>query len=66
MCALAIAEGAMDDAREYAKTRIAFGNPISKYQLILERLEKYWAWYGGLVEIRLEMCLDDSKQNSLY
>jgi alkylation response protein AidB-like acyl-CoA dehydrogenase len=26
MCALAIAKGAMEDAREYAKNRIAFGN----------------------------------------
>src|SRR3990172_12393171 len=30
MNALAIAKGAMDDAREYARNRIAFGNPISK------------------------------------
>jgi alkylation response protein AidB-like acyl-CoA dehydrogenase len=45
MCALAIAREAMEDARQYANNRIAFGNPISKYQLIREKFAKYWAWY---------------------
>ena len=45
MCALAIAKNAMDDAKEFANNRIAFGNPISKYQLIREKFAKYWAWY---------------------
>ena len=45
MCALAIAKNAMDDAREFANNRIAFGNPISKYQLIREKFAKFWAWY---------------------
>ena len=41
MNALAISKGAMEDAKEYAKNRIAFGNPISKYQLIREKFAKY-------------------------
>jgi alkylation response protein AidB-like acyl-CoA dehydrogenase len=45
MNGLAIAKGAMDDAREFANNRIAFGNPISKYQLIREKFAKFWAWY---------------------
>ena len=45
MCALAIAKSAMDDAKEFANNRIAFGNPISKYQLIREKFAKFWAWY---------------------
>jgi butyryl-CoA dehydrogenase len=45
MCALAIAKNAMDDAKEFANNRIAFGNPISKYQLIREKFSKFWAWY---------------------
>jgi len=45
MCALAIAKNAMDDAKEFANNRIAFGNPISKYQLIREKFAKFWAWY---------------------
>ncbi len=35
----------MDDAKQYANNRIAFGNPISKYQLIREKFAKFWAWY---------------------
>jgi len=45
MCALAIAKGAMDDAKVYSNNRIAFGNPISRYQLIREKFAKFWAWY---------------------
>ena len=45
MCALAIAREAMEDARQYANNRIAFGNPISQYQLIREKFAKFWAWY---------------------
>ena len=45
MNALAISKGAMDEAKEFAKNRMAFGNPISKYQLIREKFAKYWAWY---------------------
>lgn len=45
MNALSIAKEAMDDARQYANNRIAFGNPISKYQLIREKFAKFWAWY---------------------
>ena len=45
MNALAIAKEAMEDARQYANNRIAFGNPISKYQLIREKFAKFWAWY---------------------
>ena len=44
MNALAIAKGAMDDAKQYANNRIAFGNPISKYQLIRGKFAKFWAW----------------------
>jgi alkylation response protein AidB-like acyl-CoA dehydrogenase len=45
MNALAISREAMEDARQYANNRIAFGNPISKYQLIREKFAKFWAWY---------------------
>jgi len=45
MCALAIAKESMEDARQYANNRMAFGNPISKYQLIREKFAKFWAWY---------------------
>jgi alkylation response protein AidB-like acyl-CoA dehydrogenase len=45
MNALSIAKGAMEDARQYANNRIAFGNVIGKYQLIREKFAKYWAWY---------------------
>jgi alkylation response protein AidB-like acyl-CoA dehydrogenase len=45
MNALGIAKEAMEDARQYANNRIAFGNPISKYQLIREKFAKFWAWY---------------------
>jgi alkylation response protein AidB-like acyl-CoA dehydrogenase len=45
MNALAIAKEAMEDARQYANNRIAFGNAISKYQLIREKFAKFWAWY---------------------
>lgn len=45
MNALAIARGAMEDARGYAKGRIAFGKPIGQYQLIREKFAKFWAWY---------------------
>ena len=45
MNALSIAREAMEDARQYANNRMAFGNPISKYQLIREKFAKFWAWY---------------------
>ena len=45
MNALAIAKESMEDARQYANNRIAFGKPISTYQLIREKFAKYWAWY---------------------
>jgi alkylation response protein AidB-like acyl-CoA dehydrogenase len=45
MNALAISKAAMDDAKQYANNRVAFGNPISKYQLIREKFAKFWAWY---------------------
>ena len=45
MNALAIAKAAMDDAKQYANNRVAFGNPIGKYQLIREKFAKFWAWY---------------------
>ena len=45
MCACAIADEAMLDAREYAKQRSAFGKPIAKYQLIRAKFAKHWAWY---------------------
>ena len=45
MNALSIAKASMDDAKEYANNRIAFGNTISKYQLIREKFAKFWAWY---------------------
>jgi alkylation response protein AidB-like acyl-CoA dehydrogenase len=45
MCALAIAKESMEDAKQYANNRIAFGNTISKYQLIREKFAKFWAWY---------------------
>jgi len=45
MNALAISKESMVDARQYANNRIAFGKPISTYQLIREKFAKYWAWY---------------------
>jgi alkylation response protein AidB-like acyl-CoA dehydrogenase len=43
--ACAMAKLAMEDAKEYAKNRIAFGKPIGQYQLIREKFAKFWAWY---------------------
>lgn len=43
--AVAIAKCALDDAREYANNRIAFGHPIGTYQLIREKFARCWAWY---------------------
>ena len=45
MSALAIAICAMEDCREYANNRVAFGNPIGTYQLIREKFARSWAWY---------------------
>jgi alkylation response protein AidB-like acyl-CoA dehydrogenase len=45
MNALAIAKGAMNEAKGFAKNRIAFGSPIGEYQLIREKFAKFWAWY---------------------
>ena len=35
---LGLAQGALDEALSYAKQRIAFGQPISKYQAIQGKL----------------------------
>jgi alkylation response protein AidB-like acyl-CoA dehydrogenase len=43
--ACAIARQAMDDAREYANRRVAFGRPISKFQLISAKFGKFYAQY---------------------
>jgi len=43
--ACAIAKQAMDDAKEYANKRVAFGRPISKYQLIAAKFGKFYAQY---------------------
>jgi len=45
MCACAIADEAMRDARDYANARVAFGKPIAKYQLIRAKFAKHWAWF---------------------
>jgi alkylation response protein AidB-like acyl-CoA dehydrogenase len=45
LAACAIARMAMDDAKQYANRRVAFGNPISKYQLIRSKFATFWAWY---------------------
>ncbi len=45
MNALSIAKAAMEDAKEYANNRIAFGNAISNYQLIRAKFAKFWTWY---------------------
>jgi len=45
MSALAITKCALEDCREYANNRIAFGNPIGHYQLIREKFARCWAWY---------------------
>jgi alkylation response protein AidB-like acyl-CoA dehydrogenase len=45
MAACAIAKEAMEDAKVYAKNRIAFGHPIGTYELIRAKFAKYWAWY---------------------
>ena len=43
--ACAIANEAMSDARKFALERVAFGKPISKYQLIRSKFANHWAWY---------------------
>ncbi len=43
--ACAIADEAMSDARKYALARVAFGNPIARYQLIRAKFANHWAWY---------------------
>ena len=43
--ACAIAKQAMDDAKEYAQKRIAFGRPIAKFQLIAAKFGKFYAQY---------------------
>ncbi len=43
--ACAIADAAMNDARDYALKREAFGKTISKYQLIRSKFADHWAWY---------------------
>ncbi len=43
--ACAIARQAMDDAREYANKREAFGRPISRFQLIAAKFGRFYAQY---------------------
>jgi alkylation response protein AidB-like acyl-CoA dehydrogenase len=43
--ACAIARGAMEEARDFATKRVAFGKPIAKYQLIRAKFGKFWAQY---------------------
>jgi alkylation response protein AidB-like acyl-CoA dehydrogenase len=45
LCACAIANEAMVDARGYANQRVAFGKPIAQYQLIRAKFADHWAWY---------------------
>ena len=45
LMACAIADEAMLEAKEYAKSREAFGKPIAKYQLIRSKFADHWAWY---------------------
>ncbi len=43
--ACAIAKQAMDDAREYANKRVAFGRPIGKFQLIAAKFGRFYCQY---------------------
>ena len=43
--ACAIADEAIKDAGRYANERVAFGKPISKFQLIRSKFAKHWAWH---------------------
>lgn len=43
--ACAIARGAMEEARDFANKREAFGRPISKFQLIKAKFGKFFAQY---------------------
>jgi len=43
--ACAISNEAISDARKYALERVAFGKPISKFQLIRSKFANHWAWY---------------------
>jgi alkylation response protein AidB-like acyl-CoA dehydrogenase len=43
--ACAIAREAMEDAKQYANRRVAFGKPIANYQLIREKFGRFWALY---------------------
>jgi alkylation response protein AidB-like acyl-CoA dehydrogenase len=43
--ACAIARGAMDEARDFAVKREAFGKPIASYQLIRAKFGKFYAQY---------------------
>ncbi len=43
--ACAIARQAMDDAKEYANRRVAFGRPIARFQLIAAKFGKFYAQY---------------------
>lgn len=43
--ACAIARSAMDEARDFAQKRIAFGKPIGAYQLIRAKFGKFFAQY---------------------
>jgi alkylation response protein AidB-like acyl-CoA dehydrogenase len=41
--ACAIARGAMEEARDFARKRVAFGEPIASYQLIRAKFGKFFA-----------------------
>jgi alkylation response protein AidB-like acyl-CoA dehydrogenase len=43
--ACAIARGAMEEARDFAAKRVAFGKPIDTYQLIRVKFGKFYAQY---------------------
>lgn len=45
LAACSIAAEAMESARDFANGRIAFGKPITKYQLIREKFGRFWAQY---------------------
>ena len=45
LSACSIAAEAMQEARDFANSRVAFGKPIGKYQLIRSKFGKFWAKY---------------------
>jgi butyryl-CoA dehydrogenase len=62
--ACAIARGAMEDARQYALKRVAFGKPIADYQLIKAKFGKFFAQYEAARTLlyRVAWMIDEGQE----